>query len=103
MKLEQIRVNYTAIKRKAELAVLKEAQVVFCTCSVAGSDRIKDSIKQAEQCINIDECGMCIEPETLLPMILAKKIILVGDHKQLQPVVLNKTAESLGLKISATF
>ena len=43
---------------------------------------------------------MCIEPETLLPMILSKKIILVGDHKQLQPVVLSKTAESLGLKIS---
>ena len=99
VKLEQIRANYTAIKRKAELAVLKEAQVVFCTCSVAGSNRIKVSINQAEQCI-IDECGMCIEPETLLPMILSKKIILVGDHKQLQPVVLNKTAESLGLKIS---
>ena len=99
VKFEQMRVSYTVMKRKAELAVLKVAQVVFCTCSVAGSDRIKESISQAEQC-TIDECGMCIEPETLLPMILARKIILVGDHKQLQPVVLNKTAESLGLKIS---
>ena len=98
-KLETIRKEYTALKKAAELAVLRRAQVIFCTCSEAGSKRIKDSIHQAEQCI-IDECGMCIEPETLLPMILSKKIILVGDHKQLQPVVLNKTAESLGLKIS---
>ena len=98
-KLEMIRKEYTALKKKAELAVLRKAQVIFCTCAEAGSIRIKDSIHQAEQCI-IDECGMCTEPETLLPMILSKKIILVGDHKQLQPVVLNKTAESLGLKIS---
>ena len=98
-KLEMIRKEYTALKKPAELAVLRTAQVIFCTCSEASSKRIKDSIHQAEQCI-IDECGMCTEPETLLPMILSKKIILVGDHKQLQPVVLNKTAESLGLKIS---
>ena len=98
-RLEKVRKDYIAQKKAAELAILNEAQVIFCTCSEAGSKRIKDSIKQAEQCI-IDECGMCVEPETLLPMILAKKIILVGDHKQLQPVVKNKTAESLGLKIS---
>ena len=98
-RLEDIRKNYIAKKKKAELAVLRESQVIFCTCSEAGSKRIKDSIIQAEQCI-IDECGMCVEPETLLPMILAKKIILVGDHMQLQPVVKNKTAKSLGLQIS---
>ena len=40
--------------------------------------------REVKQCI-IDECAMCIEPETLLPMILSEKIILVGDHKQLQP------------------
>ena len=99
IKLEKTRKDYTALKRAAEFAVLRRAQVIFCTCSEAGSNRIKDSIHQAEQC-TIDECGMCVEPETLLPMISSKKIILVGDHKQLQPVVLNKTAESLGLKIS---
>ena len=97
--LEKTRRHYTVRKKAAEIAVLKKAQVIFCTCSETGSPRIKESIGRAEQCI-IDECGMCTEPETLLPMMLSKKIILVGDHKQLQPVVLNKTAESLGLKIS---
>jgi len=33
-------------------------------------------------------------------MMLSDKFILVGDHKQLQGVVLNKIAESLGLKVS---
>ena len=89
--------EYTALKKKAENIVIKEAQVIFCTCAEAGSNRM--NTRKIKHCI-IDECAMCIEPETLLPMILSKKIILVGDHKQLQPVVLNKTAESLGLKIS---
>ena len=89
--------EYTALKKKAERVVINEAQVIFCTCAEAGSNRMKT--REVKQCI-IDECAMCIEPETLLPMILSKKIILVGDHMQLQPVVLNKTAESLGLKIS---
>ena len=89
--------EYIALKKKAENVVIKEAQVIFCTCAEAGSNRMKT--REVKQCI-IDECAMCIEPETLLPMILSKKIILVGDHKQLQPVVLSKTAESLGLKVS---
>ena len=99
VKLEMIKNEYNRLKKLAEVAVLRRAQVIFCTCSETGSRRIKDSIGQAEQCV-IDECGMCTEPETLLPMILSRKIILVGDHKQLQPVVKNKIAESLGLKIS---
>ena len=99
LRLESIKDEYIKLKKLAEFAVLRKAQVIFCTCSETGSRRIKDSVGQAEQCV-IDECGMCTEPETLLPIILSKKIILVGDHKQLQPVVLNKTAESLGLKIS---
>ena len=92
-----LRDTYYELKKSAESAVIKDAQVIFCTCAEAGSNRMKARI--VKQCI-IDECGMCTEPETLLPMILSEKIILVGDHKQLQPVVISKTAEFLGLKIS---
>ena len=70
-KLQKIRRHYIALKKAAEIAVLREAQVIFCTCSETGSARIRESIGQAVQSI-IDECGMCIEPETLLPMILSK-------------------------------
>ena len=92
-----LRDKYYGLKKNAESAVIKDAQIIFCTCAEAGSNRMKS--RRVKQCI-IDECAMCTEPETLLPMILSEKIILVGDHKQLQPVVLNKTAEFLGLKIS---
>ena len=91
--------KYRSSRAKAEEVVLKSAQVIFCTCAEAGSGRLTGGKIPINQCV-IDECGMCTEPETILPMMLSEKFILVGDHKQLQPVVLNKIAESLGLKIS---
>ena len=53
------------------------------------------------QCI-VDESGMCMEPETLVPIASseAEQVVLIGDHKQLQPIVKNKVARSLGLNIS---
>ena len=49
----------------------------------------------------VDECGMCKEPEGLIPIIAHQKtlqqIILIGDHKQLQPIILDPTAARLGL------
>ena len=103
--LKKISDKYYALKKSAESVVIEDAQVIFCTCAEAGSNRISTctsnqiNTRTVKQCI-IDECGMCTEPETLLPMILSEKVILVGDHKQLQPVVISKAAESLGLKIS---
>ena len=53
------------------------------------------------QCI-IDECGMCMEPETLVPLVSHKpaQVVLIGDHKQLRPIVSNPIAKELGLEIS---
>lgn len=35
----------------------------------------------------IDECGKALAPEILIPLIKAKKVIMIGDHKQLPPIV----------------
>ena len=53
------------------------------------------------QCI-VDECGMCMEPETLIPIVYSKaqQVVLIGDHMQLQPIVKNTLARSLGLRTS---
>ena len=42
---------------------------------------------------------MCTEPETMVPIVnsRAQQVVLVGDHKQLQPIVLEETAKDLGL------
>lgn len=80
--------------------------MVLATCTTAYSPRIltlykQDCISQFNQCI-IDECGMCIEAETLCAMLASKpeQVVLIGDHKQLRPVIRCKEARELGLGIS---
>jgi hypothetical protein len=49
----------------------------------------------------IDESTQATEPECLLPLLLgAVQVILVGDHCQLGPVVMNRLAERHGLSQS---
>ena len=50
----------------------------------------------------MDECGMCMEPESLVPITCsgARQVVLIGDHKQLQPVVQDHMAKTLGLSVS---
>jgi hypothetical protein len=49
----------------------------------------------------VDESTQATEPECLLPMTLgAQQVVLVGDHCQLGPVVMNKQAELCGLSQS---
>ena len=39
----------------------------------------------------VDESTQATEPETLMPLVLgAKQVVLVGDHCQLGPVIMNK-------------
>lgn len=39
----------------------------------------------------MDESTQATEPETLMPLVLgAKQVVLVGDHCQLGPVIMSK-------------
>lgn len=60
---------------------------------MAGSKRVRDACNNIIQCI-VDECAMCLEPETLVPIhwSSAYQVVLIGDHMQLQPIVKNKVA-----------
>ena len=51
------------------------------------------------QCI-VDECGMAYEPECIAPLELCDHAVLLGDHKQLQPVIDYHPARENGLSIS---
>ena len=76
--------------------------MILATCTTAYSSRILGPCKHfVGQCI-IDECGMCIEAETLCAMLgsKAKQVVLIGDHKQLQPIIQCHEARNLGLGIS---
>ncbi|XP_070570174.1 3'-5' exoribonuclease HELZ2-like isoform X2 [Ptychodera flava] len=45
---------------------------------------------------------MCTEPENVLPLVTnqPQQVVLVGDHKQLRPIVTEDMAKKLGMEIS---
>jgi len=93
--------EYYKLINKASIEELKGYDIVLCTCSASSSKRIVRGTNIAQ--IIIDECAMCKEPEALIPLVTfssAEHIVLIGDHKQLQPIVINKDAKKLGLERS---
>jgi len=92
--------EYRKLILKASIEELKNYDVVLCTSSGSSSKRMRGTnIAQ----IIIDECAMCMEPDALIPLVAfkaAEQVVLIGDHKQLQPIVINRHAKNLGLQIS---
>lgn len=88
---------YKKVLGKARTFELERHSVILCTCSCAASASLKNlDVRQ----ILVDEAGMATEPETLIPLVnfsQAEKVVLLGDHKQLRPVVKNEHLQSLGL------
>ncbi|XP_062505134.1 helicase with zinc finger domain 2-like isoform X2 [Corticium candelabrum] len=82
-------VQYRKVVSEAEESEIKAADIVLCTCMQAGNFTMR-SFASVYQCI-VDEAGQCTEPETLVAIARPdlKKIVLIGDHKQLQPVVVD--------------
>uniref|UniRef100_A0A1I8HZU7 RNB domain-containing protein n=1 Tax=Macrostomum lignano TaxID=282301 RepID=A0A1I8HZU7_9PLAT len=83
---------------KSKERVLQNFDVVLCTTSVSCSSVLQRACRFVQ--IIIDEAGMCTQPELLVP-IYAERVVLIGDHKQLAPIIQSKTAAELGL--SKTF
>ncbi|KAI8911693.1 RNA helicase-domain-containing protein [Gorgonomyces haynaldii] len=79
--------KFKAMQRKAERDLLAGAEVICCTCVGAGDPRLK---KINFRYVLLDEATQACEPEA----------VLVGDHQQLGPVIMNKNAAKAGLSQS---
>ncbi|KAJ5291677.1 hypothetical protein N7478_000928 [Penicillium angulare] len=86
------------LTRAAEREILGNADVICCTCVGAGDPRLA---KLKFRTVLIDESTQSAEPECMIPLILGcKQVVLVGDHQQLGPVIMNKKAAKAGLNQS---
>lgn len=90
--------KFKQLTRAAEREILNHADVVCCTCVGAGDPRLS---KMKFRNVLIDESTQSAEPECMIPLVLGcKQVVLVGDHKQLGPVIMNKKAAKAGLNQS---
>ncbi|EAC2496532.1 protein kinase [Listeria monocytogenes] len=65
--------------------LLGKASIIASTCVGVSSNTVMRQINF--DWVIIDEAAKSTVPEVLIPMIKGKKIVLVGDHKQLPPII----------------
>ena len=90
--------KYRHLTKAAERELLGAADVVCTTCVGAGDPRLS---KMVFRNVLIDESTQAAEPECMIPLVHGcRHLVLVGDHKQLGPVIMNKKAARAGLTVS---
>ncbi|KAM4588239.1 3'-5' exoribonuclease HELZ2-like [Odontesthes bonariensis] len=89
--------EYKLLLRKARAHELKHHDIILCTCTQSSTPSLRLSVSARQ--ILIDECAMATEPQALIPLVCNKpqQIVLIGDHKQLRPVVRNEHVKRLGV------
>jgi ATP-dependent RNA/DNA helicase IGHMBP2 len=89
---------------KAVEEVLSTAKVILCTNASAGDKFIakfyeQNSKRPFDVCV-IDECAQATEPSSWIPLIFSRKLIIAGDHRQLEPTIKSLQASHDGLNIT---
>lgn len=82
--------SWNAIDWKMTTRVLEMVQAVFCSCNLSSKTDLSEVFEP--DVVFIDEAAQGIEPDVMIPLAAnptARTIIISGDHKQLQPVLLS--------------
>jgi len=79
---------------------LDNANVVGITCVQAAGRDFSEEFKYFDVAI-IDEVSKCTPPELLIPALKAKKLVMVGDHRQLPPMLNTSTIEEVAQAIGS--
>ena len=84
-------------EEKSSLSILEDFPIIVATTSTISNPVFE---KIGIQTIIIDEASQMTEPTVLSALIEGDKFILVGDHKQLPPVVQNSKISDEGMSVS---
>ena len=74
----------------------RSSNVIAATCLFSGNrgtDRQEDRL--AFDWVIVDEAGRATVPEVLIPIVRAERVILVGDERQLPPMLDEMTSEEI--------
>lgn len=88
-------VSYSALKH----LYIDNANVIGITCIQSGTADFENNYPSFDVVI-IDESSKSTPPDIILPMLKGKKIVLVGDHKQLPPYIDSKAYDETGAEDS---
>lgn len=66
---------------------LKNVNIVAATCMECGTDEFSTEYSKGFSHVIVDEASKATPPELILPLTFGKSIIIIGDHKQLPPMI----------------
>jgi superfamily I DNA and/or RNA helicase len=69
---------------------LKYSNIVAATCMECGTDEFSDEFQSGFDYVIVDEASKATPPELILPLTFGKASIVIGDHKQLPPMIEEK-------------
>jgi senataxin len=79
--------------REVEEGIIKNARIVCTTLSMSGIDKL-EIMKDKFEYLIIDEACQSTEPSSLIPFSLgAKRVVMVGDQKQLPATTMSENSE----------
>lgn len=83
-----------AVRKEFVESYKSNVNLIAATCSICGSrifhqmyEKMYDTDEVAFDVVIMDEASKATPLEMAIPMVLGKKIIVIGDHKQLPPVL----------------
>lgn len=94
MKLDALYEKLKELRKEIQQDLISTHQIIAATNSTAGGELLE--LERFDWAI-VDEAAQASIPSTLIPILKAQRFVLVGDHFQLPPVVLNQEAKDLGL------
>ena len=90
--------RYKEKKADVEDEIIEDADIVLSTLNNSADERLRN---YHFSYILIDEAAQALEADTILPLIhQAQMVVLIGDDKQLGPLVHSERAKSAGFNIS---
>lgn len=87
--------DYKNYMEEFEERIINKSDIILSTINNSADSRLKDYYFPI---VIIDEATQALEPDILLPLYhRAEMVVLIGDEKQLGPVVISREAEMLDL------
>ncbi|KYC41927.1 DNA helicase [Scytonema hofmannii PCC 7110] len=80
---------------------INNANVIGITCVQAARGDFSKEFPSFDVVI-VDEVSKCTPPELLIPALKGEKIVLVGDHRQLPPLLHEETIEDIAEELKMT-
>ncbi|CDW76925.1 dna-binding protein smubp-2 [Stylonychia lemnae] len=102
---KQLKKDLKQIEQRHINDIFTRADVICCTLTSAADKTLSRFIENKMQdqlfdMLVIDECAQSVEPACWIPIKNAKKLVMAGDHKQLDATVKSDEASKKGLSLS---